>query len=203
MTCAIGRPTHEGRIVDEPSVPVSRLMGPGSPIPTPITCWRSAPASASTSSTRTTAASMASSAGRSMSTSVVRSASAVCARSNAATRRRRCPKSTAMATPAARSSASRTPGRPPRSPPGSVPSRSTTSPISWRSPTMLDTVERERPVTRASSARLARPRSLSALMTLRRFSSRNDPSDPDVLLSIASHPLRPAGRLSRVRRNSH
>ena len=44
--------------------------------------------------------------------------------------------------------------------------------------TRLETVERDRPVTRAISARLAVPRSRRVSTTRRRLSSRNDSSDP-------------------------
>src|SRR6186997_499617 len=72
-------------------------------------------------------------------------------------------------------------GLPPASPwatPVSSPC-SVSSPASIRSETMLETVERESPVARAISARLARPRSRKASMTRLRFSSLSDRSDPE------------------------
>src|SRR5262245_45886404 len=72
-------------------------------------------------------------------------------------------------------------GRPPASPwatPVSSPC-SVSTPDSIRSETMLETVERESPVARAISARLARPRSRNASMTRPRFSSLSDRSDPE------------------------
>src|SRR4051812_9617901 len=56
---------------------------------------------------------------------------------------------------------------------------------------MLETVERESPVARAISARLARPRSRSALMTRPRFSSLSERSDPESDDSTAPDPYRP------------
>ena len=55
---------------------------------------------------------------------------------------------------------------------------STTSPCACRSATRLETVERDRPVTRAICARLAVPRSRRVSTTRRRLSSRSDSSDP-------------------------
>src|SRR4051812_22254843 len=56
---------------------------------------------------------------------------------------------------------------------------------------MLETVERESPVARAISARLARPRSRSALMTRPRFSSLSERSDPESDDSTEPDPDRP------------
>src|SRR3954454_13233876 len=56
---------------------------------------------------------------------------------------------------------------------------------------MLETVERESPVARAISARLARPRSRSALMTRPRFSSLSERSDPESDDSTEPDPYRP------------
>ena len=50
-----------------------------------------------------------------------------------------------------------------------------------RSPTIDETVERERSVMRATSARLAAPRSRSASITRRRLPSRSDASEPLLL----------------------
>ena len=51
-------------------------------------------------------------------------------------------------------------------------------PASSRSPTMVEIVERERPVIRDSSARLAEPGSRRASITRLRLPSRSDASDP-------------------------
>ena len=51
-------------------------------------------------------------------------------------------------------------------------------PDSIRSPTIVEIVDRERSVIRASSARLATPRSRSASITRRRLPSRSDASEP-------------------------
>ena len=58
-------------------------------------------------------------------------------------------------------------------------SRSTSRPPACRSATSVETVERESPVRRASSARLALPRRRSASMSWRRLRSRSDSSEPD------------------------
>src|SRR5690349_9195550 len=57
---------------------------------------------------------------------------------------------------------------------------------------MLETVERESPVARAISARLARPRSRSASMTRPRLSSLRDLSDPESDDSTDGHPYEPS-----------
>ena len=62
------------------------------------------------------------------------------------------------------------------------PSRSTARPDSIRSPTIVEMVERERSVARASSAREARPRSRRASITRRRLPSRRDASEPLLLV---------------------
>src|SRR5215218_9055423 len=100
-------------------------------------------------------------------------------RSATATRRWLWPKSTPSAAPAELSNESRIGGRPPCSPCASPCSaRSTTRPSDWSSETRLETVERERPVRRAISARLILPCWRSALITRRRLSRRNDASEP-------------------------
>ena len=57
---------------------------------------------------------------------------------------------------------------------------------------MLETVERDRPVLRATSERLATPSIRSASITRSRFDSRSEPSDPDSSLLTAGHPY-PSG----------
>ncbi len=66
---------------------------------------------------------------------------------------------------------------------------------------MLDTVERERPVARAISARLAVPRPRRASMTRPRFNSRSERSEPESADPIAAAALRTAGGLSSLWRN--
>src|SRR3954447_7128439 len=64
---------------------------------------------------------------------------------------------------------------------------------------MLETVERDRPVRRAISARLATPSARSVSTTRSLLSSRSEPSEPDSSLRIAGDSrLRPEG-LSRAR----
>ena len=100
ISAAASTPTQPGRIDDEPTEPVARLIGPGSPMPTPITRPRSTPASARTCSTSSAAPSRPCSAEWSTSSSRPASARTACERSAAATRRWVWPKSTPSATPA-------------------------------------------------------------------------------------------------------
>src|SRR4051794_16332418 len=172
-------PIQPGRMLEEPTVPSPCSIGPGRPMPAPITCARFTPASASVSETSSAAASSPSWASWSVSSGRVRSARIVEARSDTATRRCEWPKSMPTAAPADASKESRIGGRPPCAPcaePGS--GRSTTSPSACRSATRLDTVERDNPVRRAMSAREIWPSSRSARITRRRFRRRSDSSDP-------------------------
>src|SRR3954452_1585149 len=63
-------------------------------------------------------------------------------------------------------------------------SRETTIHSPWSSATMLDTVDRARPVWRAICARLAVPSALSASITRPVFDSRSAPSEPVLSPSI-------------------
>src|ERR687895_1311510 len=101
-----------------------------------------------------------------------------CERSASATARCRLPKSIPSARPAEGSSAISAGGRPLPAASRPLSWRSTTTPSSWSSATMLDTVERDSPVQRAMSARLATPRVCSAFTTFSRFDSRSEPSAP-------------------------
>src|SRR3954468_23671460 len=174
-------PTQPGRIDDEPTAPVDLLIGPGRPMPTPITPLRPTLASFSTSSTSSAAAFSPSSAEWSTSSSRQDSARTSWERSETATRRWEWPKSTPTARPAEGFRERRTGGLPPASPRATpVASACSVSRPAWiRSETMLDTVERDSPVTRAISALLAVPRPRSASMTRPRLSSRSDRSDPE------------------------
>ena len=123
--------------------------------------------------------SSASSASWSTSSGRTASASTVRERSETAAWMRSWPKSMPTTAPAERSSESSVGGRPVAMLAGASGSEcSTISPCAWRSETRLETVERDRPVTRAISARLAVPRSRRVSTTRRRLSSRNDSSDP-------------------------
>ena len=62
---------------------------------------------------------------------------------------------------------------------------------------MLDTVERDRPVRRATSARLATPSIRSASITRSRFDSRTEPRTRAALLSSGEDPY-PLRGLSRL-----
>src|SRR5215210_4627569 len=107
------------------------------------------------------------------------SASTVRERSETATWMRSWPKSMPTTAPAERSRESSVGGRPVAMLAGASGSEcSTIRPWAWRSATRLETVDRDRPVTRAISARLAVPRSRRVSTTRRRFSSRSDSSDP-------------------------
>ena len=55
-----GIPAQPGRIIEEPTLPVRRSIGPGRPTPAPRSCASSTPAAARSASTISTAASMAS-----------------------------------------------------------------------------------------------------------------------------------------------
>src|SRR5215210_1731227 len=105
------------------------------------------------------------------------------------------------ATPADASNDSRVGGRPPWSPYAAAGSeRSTTRPSACSSATRLETVERERPVRRAMSAREMSPSSRSASITrsrLRRRKVSRDPVRPTA--TAVSEPI--AARLSRERTN--
>ncbi len=63
---------------------------------------------------------------------------------------------------------------------------STTSPPVCRSATSVETVERDRPVRRASSARLALPRRRSASTSWRRLRSLSDSSEPEPAAGIGA-----------------
>ena len=189
-SAAASTPTHPGRIEAARTAPVVRSIGAGKPIPTPSTRARSAPASSSTWSTNSAAAVSPWSAEWSTFSSRQVSARTVWERSETATRRWRWPKSIPTASPAEGLSETITGGRPAcASPPGS-PSRSPASPESSRSETIVETVERERPVTRASSARLAIPLSRRASITRFRLPSRREANEPLLLLTapgLVSH----------------
>src|SRR4051794_3113016 len=172
-------PTQPGRITEDPTVPVRRSTGPGRPIPAPSTRSRGTPASARTAATSAAARSSASSARWSTSSASSRSARTVEDRSATATRRWEWSKSMPTAAPADGSSASSMPGRPGRE--RSSP-RSVTSPRSTRSATRLETVERESPVARARSARLAVPARRRASTSRARLPSRRASSAPSVLI---------------------
>src|ERR671915_235198 len=127
------------------------------------------------------------------------SPSSSCERSASATARWRLPKSMPSANPAVGSRAISAGGRP--LPVASRPlfSRSTTTPSACSSETMLETVERDRPVQRAMSARLATPRVCSAFTTFSRFDSRSEPSAPGCSPLTGSASLWSPEDLSRLR----
>src|SRR4051794_20266584 len=172
-------PIQPGRIAEEPTVPWPWSIGPGRPMPAPITASLPTPASWSVSTTNSAAISRPSWASWSVSSGRVRSARIVDARSDTATRRCEWPKSTPTAAPALASKDSRIGGRPPCAPyahPGS--GRSMTRLSACRSATRLETVERLSPVRRAMSAREISPSLRSAWMTRRRLRRRSDSSEP-------------------------
>src|SRR3954453_5496148 len=172
-------PIQPGRIALDPTVPASCSIGPGRPIPAPITAVRGTPASASASVTISAASSRPCWASWSVSSGSRRSERIVLARSETATRRCEWPKSMPTAAPAEASKESRIGGRPPCWPwalPGS--GRSITRPSACRSATRLETVERLSPVRRAMSAREISPSLRSAWMTRRRLRRRSDSSEP-------------------------
>src|SRR3954471_21857316 len=179
ISVAAVMPIHPGRIALEPTVPASCSIGPGRPIPAPITALRGTPASASASATISAASSRPCWASWSVSSGSRRSERIVLARSETATRRCEWPKSMPIAAPAEASKESRIGGRPPCWPwaePGS--GRSTTRPSAWRSATRLETVERLSPVRRAISAREIVPSSRSARITRRRLRRLRDSREP-------------------------
>ena len=172
-------PTHPGRITEERTRPVVRSIGPGRPMPAPITWSSERPASSRTSAIRPAAASSACSAAVSTSRSARRSASTVEERSATATRRWRWPKSTPSAAPAVAVSRSSVGGRPRpgRSGRGST-SLSTTMRRSCSSLISVVIVVRERLVMRIRSPRLTLPSRRSASTTRRRFARRSDSREP-------------------------
>ena len=148
-------------------------------MPTPITSPWPSPVSESSSLTSSAAVSSEPSASWSTSSGRIASASTVRERSETAAWMRSWPKSMPTTAPAERSSDSSVGGRPVAMLAGASGSEySTTRPLPCRSATRLETVERESPVTRAISARLAVPRSRRVSTTRRRFNSRSDSSDP-------------------------
>ena len=160
-------------------------------MPTPITRARSTSASSRTWSTNSAAAVSPCSAEWSTLSSRHVSARTACERSETATRRWRWPKSTPTARPADGLSETITGGRPAWVESGLSPSRSPASPVSSRSETIVETVERESPVIRARSARLATPRSRRASITRLRLPSLREANEPLFLLTaraLVSHP---------------
>src|SRR4051812_11370069 len=186
ISAATASPSQPGRIAVGRTAPRSWSIGPDRAIPTPMTSDAPSPVSVRRSSTSAAAASSAPSASWSTSSGRIASASTVRERSETAAWMRSWPKSMPTTAPAERSSESRVGGRPVAMLAGASGSEcSTISPWAWRSATRLDTVERDSPVTRAISARLAVPRSRRVSTTRRRLSSRNDSSDP-VLTPVAT-----------------
>jgi len=163
--------------VADRAVPRVRSTGPGRPMPAPMTDCRSTGASARTSSTIRAAASRAARASWLTSRSHRRSASTLCPMSATATATWLCPKSIPTAASEESRSLSRTPGRPPRES-GTPISTSCKTPEPFSSETSVCTVVRERPVTRAMSAWLIRPRSRRTPTTRSRFRSRSQRSVP-------------------------
>ena len=84
--------------------------------------------------------------------------------------------------------------------------RSATRPSRTRSPISEETVVRDKPVRRASSARLVIPATRSALSTRLRFRSRRDSSDPEPssthLDTTISCPLKVCQEIVRTRRSA-
>src|SRR4051812_31625561 len=179
ISAATASPSQPGRIAVGRTAPRSWSIGPDRAIPTPITSDAPSPVSVRSSSTSAAAASSAPSASWSTSSGRIASASTVRERSETAAWMRSWPKSIPTTAPAERSSESGVGGRPVAMLAGASGSEcSTTSPLAWRSATRLETVERDRPVTRAISARLAVPRSRRVSTTRKRLSSRSDSNDP-------------------------
>ena len=138
----------------------------------------------------------------------MRSARIVRERSAIATWTCSWPKSMPSTRPAERSSVSSVGGRPCCGARPSAsdsdparPSCSTTSPCDCRSETSVETVERDSPVMRARSARLALPRRRSASSSWRRLRSLSDSSEPDPTGDIGRYCAEPDNVLSRVRQN--
>src|SRR3954447_11560818 len=179
ISAATSRPSQPGRIAVGRTAPRSWSIGPERAMPTPMTSAVSRPVSASRSSTSSAAASSELSASWSTSSGRTASASTVRERSETAAWMRSWPKSMPTTAPAERSSESSVGGRPVAMLAGASGSEcSTINPCAWRSETRLETVERDRPVTRAISARLAVPRSRRVSTTRKRLSSRSDSNDP-------------------------
>src|SRR3954451_9423606 len=179
ISVAAVMPIQPGRIALEATVPALCSIGPGRPIPAPITALRGTPASASASDTISAASSSPCWASWSVSSGSRRSERIVLARSETATRRCEWSKSMPIAAPAEASKESRIGGRPPCWPcadPGS--GGSTTRPSACRSATRLETVERLSPVRRAISAREIVPSSRSAWITRRRLRRLRDSREP-------------------------
>ena len=115
------------------------------------------------------------------------SARTVCERSETATRRWRWPKSIPSATPAERFERDHHRRAARRGPRRRAARRARRrGRRRARSVTIVETVERERPVIRASSARLATPRSRRASITRLRLPSRREANEPLLLLTAQS-----------------
>ena len=183
------RPTQPGRIVAELTICRPRSYGPGRPMPAPTTRSRSSPPARGRrrrAGPRCRAPRRRR--GRRRPERRLRRGSAD-ERSATATRTWEWPRSMPSATPADGSRRRSAGGRP--RPPERATSRRRRrrrrGPRFWRSPTSVATVVRDRPVSWASSLRVAVPLRRSASTTRRRFPSRSASREPS-----AASPRTPA-----------